>query len=574
MGLRIAIACALFGAIVLPLAWTMPALDFDSLGFAGLRDHGIAGPFFLDRQGGPDGDTASWVAHGAFPWTEDANTWEVFLRPLGGALFSATYAVFGHAPIPFYTEIVVLFWGLIAVCAVLFHRVGLATTTALLALLVFASDDMHVEGSIFIASSVHVIPASILSLLGLVAHVRWREGWRPGAWIAPACWVLAMACSEYNLSGLAFVLAFELVGVPSLARRFVSVLPAALLAIGYVAFYKAAGFGPTGYHDTMFHADPFRHPIQGLRVAGENLAWLPQGLLGLELGSIPSALVLALVVPFAVFGVRSRPQVERRSILALMLGACLSLGPVITSRWRLTPDWVSDRNLLLFGIAVALFWTVALMQAYQWLRHHRVLAVRIGSGVMLAAMTYVVFVVSPIKQTRQIRPTAEFIGGTLQPLIELTTRAHAVCGSRPLIYLQADTNATTIFQAEGLVAKGSEWKAPLVMPAFGGETRLRGATFIARRSARQLEMRGQLLAVEEFWRVKPPVGMVIRVPNGTLRVLTLPAETDADMSVEVTFDADLEALCFLIQRGTEPVPVTIPPVGGSREIPSPALPPP
>ena len=92
----------------------------------------------------------------------------------------------------------------------LWHRFGLACLA--LALLVFTLDSSHTWPVAWIANR-NALVAAVPALLGLVAHLRWREqGWRPGLPLSMLGLGVGLLGGEAALGVFAYVGAYELVG--------------------------------------------------------------------------------------------------------------------------------------------------------------------------------------------------------------------------------------------------------------------------------------------------------------------------------------------------------------------------
>ncbi|HEY3913102.1 MAG TPA: hypothetical protein VGN61_01340 [Verrucomicrobiae bacterium] len=131
--------------------------------------------------------------------------------------------------------------------------------------------------------------ALVFGLLCLRAHVQWRTGksiiWM---WLSALCLLLSILCDEGGASTLAFLLAYALVLEPGGWRpRVISLLPAALVIIGWRAVYVGCGYGVRNWPG---YIDPGYSPLTFLKVIFPRM----NGLLGGQLTGLPPELPLAL----------------------------------------------------------------------------------------------------------------------------------------------------------------------------------------------------------------------------------------------------------------------------------------
>jgi len=129
----------------------------------------------------------------------------------------------------------------------------------------------------------------VFGLLCLRAHLRWRTGksiaWM---WLSVLCLLLSLLADEGGASTLAFLMAYALVLDPGGWRaRFTSLLPAAVVVIGWRAVYVGCGFGVRNFPG---YVDPGYAPFLFLK----DLVPRVIGLLGGQLTGIPPELTMAL----------------------------------------------------------------------------------------------------------------------------------------------------------------------------------------------------------------------------------------------------------------------------------------
>jgi len=230
------------------------------------------------------GDPASMqqnIAKGLFPWWTLPELKMAFFRPLSSALMWLDHAVFGHEALGMQVHSVLWYAALVVVIGALMRRV-LPSAVGGLALLLFAVDGKHAALVVSISDRNYIVAAAF-ACLGLLFHVRWREG--DGARFLPLSILglgFGLASSETGLIVYAYLVAYELMaGKGTAGVRLRALLPAALVLGAWGIAYVGLGFGV--YGSDMF-ISPAVRPLDWLR------AWptaLP-ALLGSLLLSVPA----------------------------------------------------------------------------------------------------------------------------------------------------------------------------------------------------------------------------------------------------------------------------------------------
>lgn len=302
-------------------------------------------------------------ATGIVPWWASPDLRIAFLRPLSSGLLAAERGLFGDRAWLFHLDAVVAYLGLVAACWSLYRRT-LTAPVAALALFIFAVDDAHAMPIGWLANR-HAVLSWLGVTLGLVAHVRWREdGWTPGSVLAPVGLIAGLAAGESAVGGLGYLFAYEAIaGRGTFARRATALLPAAGVAILYIALYVALERGTSG---SELYLHPLRQPAAfAAALPGRAAGLLAGGLLGIPVvlwvavaSARPVLIGLGLVgVTFVAWVLRAGwERIEpgdRRSIAWLGTGALLSLAPV-------TATFPLDRLLLGTGIGLAPILAVAI----------------------------------------------------------------------------------------------------------------------------------------------------------------------------------------------------------------------
>jgi branched-subunit amino acid transport protein len=129
----------------------------------------------------------------------------------------------------------------------------------------------------------------VFGLLCLQAHLRWRTG-HSGVWmwLSALCLLLSLLANEGGASTLAFLMAYAMVlEAGGWRERLRSLLPAAVVVIGWRAVYAGGGFGVRNFPG---YIDPGYAPLLFV----ENLVPRANALVGGQLTGLPPELALAL----------------------------------------------------------------------------------------------------------------------------------------------------------------------------------------------------------------------------------------------------------------------------------------
>lgn len=184
-----------------------------------------------------------------------------------------------------------LWYGAVVFVATLFYRrfIGPGWGAGLAALL-FAVDDAHGMAAGWLANR-NALLAAFFGLLAMLAHDRWRrEGWRPGAVIAPLTLLVALLSAEAAAAFAGYFFAYALfLDQGTVGRRLATLTPAALLIVSWRLCYHALGYGAAG---SGLYIDPVRSPLEFARSVFE---YVPVLLLGLW-GMVPSDFYFVLTL--------------------------------------------------------------------------------------------------------------------------------------------------------------------------------------------------------------------------------------------------------------------------------------
>jgi len=243
---------------------------------------------------------------GAFPWFFGPTFKMAFFRPLSSLLLTLDHALWGLHPIGYRLQ-GALWFALLVVGLALALRCTLPGASGALALLVFTISGIH--GSLFWTATRHIAIAGALGMLGLACHLHWRErGWRPGRWLAPLGFTLALAAGEAALATVAYLFAYELVGRRDpLQQRLRAGAPMLLLVTGYLVLFEWLGLGTSSGNG---YFDPLRAPLAfvtvlpgrwlfllGAMVAGGSAdVWILRPDLRPLFGGVGAALVLLIAI--------------------------------------------------------------------------------------------------------------------------------------------------------------------------------------------------------------------------------------------------------------------------------------
>lgn len=230
----------------------------DATGIDGLN------PRALDLFVFADGDPASMqqlMDKGVFPWTTDPELKLAFSRPLSALTHRLDNALWPDTPTAMHVQNLLWFGLLLLVLGWVYRRIHGAGWVAGLALLMYALDDIHGPTFSWIANRQSLISACF-GFAALGVHDRWRrEGWRPGAWLAPSLTGLALLAGESGLATTGYLFAYacfmerETLGVRA---RAVSLTGHAAVAVAWVLAYRALGYGAA---NSGMYVDPGAEPL-------------------------------------------------------------------------------------------------------------------------------------------------------------------------------------------------------------------------------------------------------------------------------------------------------------------------
>ena len=308
-------------------------------------------PFtFLD--GNPQHNRKS-IDRGLMPWWTDAECRISFLRPLTAVTHMLDYRLWPNAPVLMHVQSLIWFALLVWAVAVLYRRLmgpTMPAWIAALAALLFVVEDAHAFSIAWLANR-NVILAGLFGVLTLIAFDRWRrDGWRPGAWLAPLALLAGLLAKEAAMCTGAYLLGYALfLDRGRRVQRVVSLLPCLVVGVVWFALHRGLGFGTAA---TNLYADPRHDPMGFAHQVVQNAPILLLGQWGLSVSEMtgmlsPSAWNVywwGAVIFLALVGALLVPLVARNALARFWtLGMLLSVLPACI-------PFPMDRLLMFVGL--------------------------------------------------------------------------------------------------------------------------------------------------------------------------------------------------------------------------------
>jgi hypothetical protein len=286
---------------------------------------------------------------GLLPWWADERLRIAFLRPLTGLTHWLDYTLWPQTVWAMHLHSLLWFGGVVAAAALFYRRMLGAAWVAGLAAVLFAVDDAHGMPAVWIANR-NALLGALFGLLTLIAHDRWRrDGWWPGAVLAPLALLLGLLAKESTVAISAYLLAYALfLDRGARVARLASLAPATLICIGWSMVYKHLGYGAVG---SGWYVDPSADPARFAQAVAERapnlLAWqwlVPSSLRWTLSPEVVYALWLAAMGVLMVIAAALVPLLRRDRLARFWaLGMLLSVLPACTV-------YPSDRLLFFVGI--------------------------------------------------------------------------------------------------------------------------------------------------------------------------------------------------------------------------------
>ncbi len=298
---------------------------------------------------GDPGERAVLLEKGVFGWWMAPDFRMSFWRPLSSLTHVLDQLLWPRSSVFAHAQSMLWFAALLTVIAALYRRFHVPWI-AHVALVLYAVDDARAWVVGWTANR-NALVAATLAFAALIAHDRARrDGWRPGAWLAPALFGTALLGGESALALTGYLVAHALfIDSGPLARRLARLWPYATLSLAWLLAYKALGYGTSG---GGMYLNPLDEPGLYLRALVERLpvllaAQIGAGLSHLWLLMLPpvrlAAYALALLA-LAVLAVLLAPLWRRLPACRFWaLGAVLSLPPLCAT-------FPMDRLLVFVGV--------------------------------------------------------------------------------------------------------------------------------------------------------------------------------------------------------------------------------
>lgn len=343
-------------------------------------------------------ELARLIETGTLPWWSDPSLELSALRPLASLLIVLDERWLGLSPRAQHVHSLLWLAGLIGAFGLLAREI-VRPRLAAFGVLLFAIDPAHVMPVAWLANR-GALASACFGTLALLCHIRWRaRGWRAGCALSALGFCLSLACGEYGLSFVAYVLGYELVaGSGALGRRLIASASVLVPALAYLTLHALLGYGAKG---SAVYVDPLASPIGfGLVL----LIRLPVLALA-ELTSIPPEMLHALSFATGIAGVSvmialvaaaawlfSRAlglseDAERRKLAAFALGALVALIP-------LAGTLPSARLLVIPSIGGSLVLAYAI--GLPFLLSARARGLRVAAGGLALVLALAHLVVAPL----------------------------------------------------------------------------------------------------------------------------------------------------------------------------------
>lgn len=285
---------------------------------------------------------------GRLPWWIHPRLQLAFLRPVTSITHWIDFRIWPD--LPWLMHLQSLLWFASAVCAaaVLYRRLLLPAWLAGLAALLFAIDEAHGLPAVWLANRNACIGV-FFGLLALIAHDRWRrDGWRPGAFLAPFALLVGLLAGEIALAAGGYLFAYALfLDTGTRRSRLASLVPGGLVGMVWWIAYRAMGYGASG---SGVYIDPGSSPIEFTGALVERLPillfgqWVfPSGLYQMLSQQAGRILWLVAATALALIAGLLLPILKRNRVARFFaLGMILSLIPAAAT----FPD---DRLLFFAG---------------------------------------------------------------------------------------------------------------------------------------------------------------------------------------------------------------------------------
>lgn len=247
-----------------------------------LIDDPAANPFEFHRFGSPQ--TQAQMERGLLPWWQHPKSKLAFYRPVAHWLMRLDYRFWPDSPVLMHAHSIVWYVLTCLVMVLVYRRFMSWSLATGLAAVLFVIDGPHGFALAWLANR-NVFVAMVAAFLALLCFQRERWRWQiPGC----LCFAAAMASGEAALAITGYLFAHEVfLSRRSWLHRIGRLLPYALVAIGWLVYWRVHGFGTAG---PGFYTDPGSDPVAFLH----NLVYRAPAYLFGQMTSVPVEIFLFL----------------------------------------------------------------------------------------------------------------------------------------------------------------------------------------------------------------------------------------------------------------------------------------
>lgn len=202
------------------------------------------------------------IEDGGLNWATDPRIEFRFFRPLSALTHVVDNLLWPESAPLAHLHSLLWLTLLFAAAWAFYRRIQRHAWIAGLALLLYAFDDARAASEAWISNR-NALIAVFFGVLALVAHDRARrDGWRPGAWLAPLAFAVALLAGEVGVATLGYLLAHALtLDRGPLRARLTALAPFIIVLIAWAVPYVAMGYG---VRHSAFYVDPGADPVRFL----------------------------------------------------------------------------------------------------------------------------------------------------------------------------------------------------------------------------------------------------------------------------------------------------------------------